>query len=827
MQREEGQGNKENEDSSGVEEISSFLKFIPVVVQKRLLHQVGGKRRYDAVKGSEREGISATGIEKIASGPGQITDLKEHILSSLKSSPVPLRVLYELCEGLDFPGEAIIKEALDTVTFSPLLEDGNLVGDSGGGDTEDTFFYEGEEDGDSSFVPHGDFDNSMLLKAFESLFDLLGERRTGQLKMAASVFDALEKGKVLVVEAGTGTGKSIAYLIPSIIYSIKTGNRVVISTYTKHLQNQLFTKDVPVAVKVLGAGVKVARLMGRDNYICTDRVIRMIERMKERDPSGALSLALAVTFSDGGLVYSLSGLPEGINRNRLVPPRRCLMGQCTYSERCPLVIARNRAMKASIVLANHSLVITDYQSGGGMLGEYSCVIFDEAHNVERAAVENMVVELSMSSLNEILEPLDFIGKSGERWKFLSAFLGDGVERRRDRIVESVELLRESVADFFRAVTGKFNDDGARRSVKTRYKDGGETFGDLRVKIINILFETNKLAKSLEPIVEADLPVDAAQLQREVSFVIDGLDSLKSVVEFLAAAEDDEYVFWMEWGGDGSLSSIAASPLFVDRRFADFIDDMCDGAVLTSATLSQGGGFDFFIRRLGLDKVDKEVIGISIPSPFPFDENCGVFVAEDAPGPQDTSFPARTAAIVEEIARGTERRILVLFTSYRMCMATADCIVDPEVKNRVIVQGYGESREILAERLRMSSGGVLMGVASFWEGIDFPGEELEILVITKIPFLVPSEPIVEARAERLETLGENPFEAMQIPEAVLRLKQGVGRLIRRNEDRGVVVLLDSRLVRMRYGEVILRELPTRRIEILPMEEIPKRIVGWFS
>jgi len=823
MRRDGDSEKSDYDDGAEVEALSAFLPYIPLPIQKRFLKTHSGIG-LGGVKGKGRKEFS-----RGASKALRLERLKSYIFARLVKSSIPLQRVHDLARKTDFDGLPILVEAIDRITENPLFQSRDVAKIQ-----DDLLYHEEGEDGSgrvegpsSLDLPGGLDDESSLSHVFEKLFSILGERRPEQLDMAKAVLNAFSSSSILIVEAGTGTGKSLAYLVPAIMHAVSTEGRVVISTYTKNLQNQLFTKDIPVAVDVIGVKVEAARLMGRENYICTERAIRLINRIADDNPVEALGLALSVILSDEGLVYSLPGIMETGIQSRLIPPKRCLMGQCFYADRCPLMIARNRAQNASIVLVNHSLVMTDYQSDRAMLGEYSCIIFDEAHNIEKAAIENLSIGFSKSLFKEVLEPLDFIKKQDDRWKLLCSFLQGGIREKRDDILDSMRGLNETLSSIFEQVASQYNDDGTYRNVKTRYVDGARTFENLKSLIVSFIFECNRLQRLLNPIVEANLGPEAQQVQRGVSFVCDGIDSVKSTLEYLTSSAGDDYVFWFDWGVDGGLREIAASPLFVDRSFADFLEGMCDSAVFTSATLSQGGNFRFFIRRLGLDKVGTSIEELSIPSPFPFDENCGIFIAGDTADPNDESFARRIADVVEKIARSVGKRILVLFTSYRMCRTTVDSISDPEVKRKLIVQGDGESREVLAEKLRRSKGGVLMGVASFWEGIDFPGEELEVLVITKIPFLVPTEPIVEARSQKLESMGENPFEVMQVPEAALRMKQGVGRLIRRKDDRGVVVLLDSRLVKKRYGEVILKELPASRVEILPMEEIPGRVVKWFT
>jgi Rad3-related DNA helicase len=329
------------------------------------------------------------------------------------------------------------------------------------------------------------------------------------------------------------------------------------------------------------------------------------------------------------------------------------------------------------------------------------------------------------------------------------------------------------------------------------------------------------------LLEEEVGRDAAAFQSEIATVSDELGELSEVLSFLERGDDEQFVFWLEWGANGGLTKICGSPLEIDRLFADYIEDTCASAVFTSATLAQGGSFSYTANRLGLALSGRDRRELVAPSPFDYEENCLILLATHLGNPNDEGFVSEIAPIISRLATEVARRTMVLFTSYRLCHGTSESLSTSAVPGPVLIQNHGESREALSERFRNSRSGLLLGVASFWEGVDFPGEELEILVIPKIPFPVPSEPIIEARAERIRALGGNAFEALFIPEAVMRLRQGVGRLIRRQQDRGIVVILDSRLETKQYGETILSSLPSRAVRVESAGEIVARALGWLN
>jgi len=671
-----------------------------------------------------------------------------------------------------------------------------------------------------------------LDEAFSLVFKSLGEERSGQLEMARGVSRALGDSGVALLEAGTGTGKSLAYLVPSALHSFETGERIVVSTYTKNLQDQLFRKEMSVLERALSIDARAERLLGRDNYVCTRNVIIQASKRMEETSSPGLALALFVSLAEGGTIDSLGALPDGVNVRELAAPPRCPMNACGFAERCPLIRARKRAREARILFVNHALLLTDYRQGGAVIGPYARVVFDEAHQLERCVIENLSVKTSREDMHRILEPLKLSERDDDTWKLLMrelecSHLGGSWNSLKKELARNARDLERAYAGFFRGVTDALNAGRSLRSTKTRYTDGGETFAMERSALHDIFLHISIFIESLKPISEVKLSQDLGAFQQEASYAAEELATLAESLKYLSTGTDEESVFWLDWGFDGALREMCGSPLGIDRSFADYLESFLGSAVFTSATLSQNGSFAFLKERLGLRLLPVKPIELVIPSPFPFDKNCLVLVVSGLGDPNDDAFAAPVTDLVSGLTAGVARRTMVLFTSYRLCFSVAGALAKRGVDGPVFVQGSGESREALSERFRLHPAGVLLGVASFWEGVDFPGEELEVLVIPKIPFPVPSEPIVEARAERLSALGEDVFGKLFLPEAILRMRQGVGRLIRRMDDRGVIVILDSRLGTKPYGSTILSSLPSGTVEHVSPEECVVRVARWFG
>jgi ATP-dependent DNA helicase DinG len=731
---------------------------------------------------------------------------EELIVSRIADGPVPTAYLITLAERCDFGGLPLIAAAAlrsGTRHACPLLE----ARDAKPAATD-------------------------LEEAFSLVFKSLGEVRQGQLEMARAVWRALDTGGVALLEAGTGTGKSLAYLVPSVLYWFRTGERIIVSTYTKSLQDQLFRKEMPILEDILSLDVRAERLLGRENYLCTRNVMVLVSKLAERMIAPALAIALFLSLSESQTIDSIGPLPDGVSSASLAAPPRCPMNACGVAEHCPLIKVRKRSREAGILFVNHALLLTDYRQGGSVLGQYARVVFDEAHQLERCIIENLSIKASRQDVSRALEPLRLSGREDERWKLLvnelerSPLPGRRRSLRR-KLASTAKELENAYMNLFRDIAESLNAGGSLRSVKSRYIDGGATFVVTEGRFKDNTFNINSFTELLKPICEMKLSSDLSGFQQEISCASEELTTLAESLRYLSAGQDEESVFWLDWNSDGSLREICGSPLGVDRAFADYLEGFLGTAVFTSATLSQNGSFAFIKDRLGLRLAPGRPTELIIPSPFPFDENCLVLVVPDLGNPNGDGFAAPVSEIILGLAANVGRRMMVLFTSYRLCFSVAAALAGGGMGDGVFVQGAGESREMLSERFRRHPSGVLLGVASFWEGVDFPGDELEVLVIPKIPFPVPTEPIVEARAQRLSALGEDPFERLFLPEAILRMRQGAGRLIRRMADRGIIVILDSRLGAKTYAGTVLSSLPSCNIEQVSIEECIVRAAQWFA
>lgn len=745
----------------------------------------------------------------------------ERLRSLIAAGPVPPALLLRFARETGFSGVDIIERA--TVTASGK---------------DDLFEKPGAEPApvqQGAAATRREVDPAELESAIDRdisrIQEALGEKREGQAQMARTVMTALARDEISFVEAGTGTGKSLAYLIPSAIFSAETGERVVISTHTKNLQQQLLEKELPILRSLTGFGLPVERLMGRENYICSRKLVSRTVRLAGDDPEAALRLGIAAALSSDGTAESIPSLARPFPARSISAPPRCLMKACSHAGSCPLLLARKRAVEAAILFVNHALLMTDYRQGGTVLGPYSRVIFDEAHHLEKCVMDNLSIRISENTLERIFDQVEPVSPLSERWKMFALELsspegGDGRESWEGK----VQILSAKKAELEAAYAAIFStaaslSAGGAPGTRTRY--GDDMFDEVEDTFNRYYLISNEIRTLLNPFYSTSAPKSMAVMQNELRFVDEELEGLVEAVRYLQDGGDPDGVFWIEWTGGGRVAAICGSPLEIDRRFADYLEERTSSAVFTSATLAENGSFDYVMERLGIGLTGKEPVNLLAGSPFDYERNLLIMRTSNSTDPNDASFAGHVGQMIAGLSEATGRRIMALFTSYRMCLATRDELEDLGFGGELLVQGGGRSREELASVFRSTGGAVLLGVASFWEGVDFPGGELEILVIPKLPFPVPSEPVIEARSERMQAAGGNPFTRLSLPEAILRLRQGVGRLIRRKDDRGVAVLMDPRLGTKRYAATVLSSLPVKARLVSSADDAAGSAADWFD
>ncbi len=598
------------------------------------------------------------------------------------------------------------------------------------------------------------------------------EFRSGQLEMAEAIEAALKDKKHLIVEAGTGTGKTLTYLVPAIL----SGKRVVISTGTKNLQEQLFFKDIPFLEKHLGE-IRACYMKGRSNYACRQKIYDaekepVLEGMEEVADFEIIRAWEKTT--ETGDRAEIRTLPESSSAWAKVDARsdRCSGQKCPQFERCFITRMHQKAMESDIIIVNHHLFFADLSVKGdtdsaGIIPEYSTVIFDEAHEIEDVAGQYFGVSISSYQFDELTRDVSALShqKSFE-------------SKELDRVVMMLADRGTYFLSLFNAPDGR----SGFQSHEAFLMKHEEAYRDVLagLELIALHLELLKAAP------EETIPL--VNRAREIG----------RRLQFFMESNDRKYVYWIERRGRGTF--LQATPIDVSRILDDKLFDAVDTVILTSATLAVAGGFDFAKERLGL----RTARTLLVPSHFDYQEQALLYIPQELPDPRSPAFTQAAAREIIELLYLSRGRAFVLFTSNQQMRLIYDR-VSLEVPFQTLLQGTGP-RSALLEEFRATQNAVLFATASFWQGVDVPGDQLSCVIIDKLPFAVPSDPVVQARVSAIKESGGDAFHSYQVPQAAIALKQGFGRLIRSRTDRGVLALLDNRITKTRYGQIFFDSLP---------------------
>ncbi|MFZ1866413.1 MAG: ATP-dependent DNA helicase [Polyangiales bacterium] len=611
------------------------------------------------------------------------------------------------------------------------------------------------------------------------------EHRPGQIRMARAVQDALAHDGVVLIEAGTGTGKTWAYLVPAAL----SGRRVLVSTGTRALQDQIMEKDLPALKRHLGLDIDAACVKGLSNYVCRRRFNELMQSADATQERFARSLPVLRTWVETTRSGDRAELgvvaEEDPIWSRVVSGSDTRIGaRCDYYDQCFVTRVRRRAEEAQLVVANHHLFFADLalrDTGfASVLPDYDAVIFDEAHQIEDTATLFFGSRLSVGMVERLVRDARLAIRSEPAKEGHEARLLDAVLHR--------------ASSFFGALPP--NPNGGRGPLPPEAIPEEELFA-----LDNVLAELAAACRNRRPPRESML-----QIAKRADQLRDALGSLQSPGQ----------VSWSQ--GAGRSVSVGSSPIDVGPLLRERLHERIPCIVFTSATLTTGGDFAFVKRRLGIEtEVSEEVV----ESPFRYEEQAALYVPDDLPDPRASDFPDAAASEILELIRMSEGGAFVLCTSLRMMRMLAKRVGN-ELEYEWFVQGDAPKQTLL-DRFRDHGNAVLFATASFWEGVDVPGAALRLVIIDKLPFEVPSDPVVAARCGRIDEAGESSFMRYLVPAAALSLKQGFGRLIRTTRDRGVVAILDARIRRKGYGKVFLRSLPRAR-ECHSLDEVREFLIS---
>ncbi|WP_347491010.1 ATP-dependent DNA helicase DinG [Desulfoscipio sp. XC116] len=675
--------------------------------------------------------------------------------------------------------------------------------------------------------------------------------RGEQVKMAQAVAQTLEEQKILLVEAGTGTGKSIAYMLPSLLWAVQNNQRAVIATNTINLQEQIWHKDIPLLKSLLNLPFQAALLKGRSNYICLRRFINLITHAATITPGEAMLAArilvwLQHTESGDKSELNLFGPDNETWMQLCSESDTCLGNACRWCHRyCFVTRARRHAENAHLVIINHSLLFADIVAEINILPHHSALVIDEAHNIEETAAKHMgrkvsrtqilqwlsITSKNIKKLTELAPPQD-----GHRW--LSAI---------GKIEEARHKLQESINTFFHLfiqTIHKYNHHQRYYQIKVRLHKKTVLLEEIEAEYQNMLYQMRDFIAKLKALadwLEIWTVTNNAwedKLQDITISITSGKDRLADL-EFILKSPGEDYVCWVEAPNPTALGkgvyqcTLHATPIDISAILHEQLFNKPKTIVLTSATLAVNNKFDHFMKQCGLDRLpDNTLNQIIAQSPFDYSQQCLLCIAKNFPGVNEIStgdYLEKLIGTIYELSVAAGGRTLVLFTSHKLLREVYHRIKPllDEADICVLGQGIDGGRTKLVNEFYQNKRNVLFGAFSFWEGVDIPGDALVNVIIVKLPFAPPDDPVLEARNEKMAALGQNSFYGLSLPNAVIRFKQGFGRLIRSEQDRGVVVVLDKRIIEKKYGQIFLNSLPLKSHLRGNINEIRQKLTAWLE
>ncbi|KRE69239.1 ATP-dependent DNA helicase DinG [Paenibacillus sp. Soil750] len=702
-----------------------------------------------------------------------------------------------------------------------------------------------------------------LKSALQQRFEVY-EDRESQDQMILEVEKSLEADQHLMIEAGTGTGKSLGYLIPSIYYGLKYEKKVVVSTHTINLQEQLRERDIPLLKEIFPVPFKAAVLKGRSHYLClrkfeTKLTTRDYENGRE-DPITAAQMVVWLSETEHGDEEELHFGNKGAQFWYSVASDTdsCLNRMCPWYKKCFYHRARNDANTADVIITNHSLLFTDMKAENRLLPSYKHLVIDEAHHFEEVASKHLGIELHASAFYHSLlwlykdnrsgqlPMLRFrLQKSEEAGERAAAWSNtiDGLFPKIISIKEDWERLSEALYELVSSKSDPSQSETSQYVLRLKPETQPPNWRELLIMEDNIYLNANELLRTLDKLLselkEQQDGLGVQGLVTDLNGTVKELYAHRDALHFFMKMADEGYVYWIEAGTYAKAKSVQLNsvPTDVSGLLQQHFFETKDSIILTSATLSVNKSFQYSAEQLGLAIPEDEESGklktVQLPSPFNYREQALVVIPRNFPTIKGAGDPVFIEALINslsDVAQVTKGRMLVLCTSNRMLKLVHAGMKEKLNPHGITVLGQGVdsgNRSKLTRMFQDNKMCVLLGTSSFWEGVDIPGDALSCLAIIRLPFQPPNHPLVEAKCENIKKRNENPFMKFSVPQAVIRFKQGFGRLVRRASDKGIVIIYDTRVIETYYGKHFLYSLPGPKIEHMTCEQMLPRIEQWMG
>lgn len=687
------------------------------------------------------------------------------------------------------------------------------------------------------------------------------ETREAQEIMIGEVKTALQEEKHLLIEAGTGTGKSLGYLLPAIYHSVRTDQKVMVSTHTINLQDQLRERDIPLLTTVVPFPFKAAVFKGRGHYLCLRKFEHKINNKdfvstREETLTAAQMLVwLTQTQSGDDEELNLSGRGGDFWESVASDTDSCLGRSCPWFRKCYYHRAKHEAGIADVVITNHSKLFADVKAGHQLLPAYEHLVIDEAHHLEDVAGKHLGMQMKYFTVAHTLTRLYKDSKSGQLPALRQTLQSSGSEQASewssviDRIYPDLLTVKETwdvlsdklfglLPDRSDAAAGEAGQLVSRLHPGKKPRDWEELAAlenTLNLCLSDIIRRGDKMLSEMR---DTDSQSSSDSLVTDIGGLFKDLASIREQIRFFMGLNDENVVYWMEGSSNyrGKSLQLYAVPVDVSAQLKELFFDKKKSITLTSATLSVDKSFQFMIDNLGLGEAAEQdrLMTALLPSPFNYREQALLVIPRDFPSVKgsvgDARFVDKLVHSLAEAAVATKGRMLVLFTSYKMLRQVYDPLKDALATEDIAVLGQGVeggSRSKLIRRFQDSPAAVLLGTSSFWEGVDIPGDALTCLAIVRLPFQPPNHPLAEAKAELLQAQKKNPFMKLSVPQAVIRFKQGFGRLVRTAQDRGIVIVYDTRVIESYYGKYFLYSLPGPKMEHMLTDQMVPRIEEWLE